>query len=146
MEKHRRKNIDEKTSMKKHRWKNIDEKTLMKKHRWKNIDQNTSAIRNIDWKMCAISQNACVFINIDFCPQLDTIDLTTLQGQLGRLNISISWQQSCKTALTAFIVILSTAQHTCWFSDCILVSSTLVFIHTEDDAIMTFCLQIYTQH
>ena len=23
--------------------------------------------------MCAISQNACVFINIDFCPQLDTI-------------------------------------------------------------------------
>ena len=25
--------------------------------------------------MCAISQNACVFINIDFCPQLDTIAL-----------------------------------------------------------------------
>ena len=68
MEKHRSKKIDQKTSIKK-----IDQKTSIKKNRWKNIDEKTSTIRNIDWKMCTISQNARVFKNIDFCPQLDTI-------------------------------------------------------------------------
>ena len=55
-----------------------------------------------------------------------------------------SWQQSCcKIALTGFqnsYSVYSTVQHT-WafvrFSGPILVSSVLVFIHTEDDAIMT---------
>ena len=37
------------------------------------MDQKPFTIWNINWKMCAILQNACVFKNFDFCPQLDTI-------------------------------------------------------------------------
>ena len=72
--------------------------------------------------------------------------INILAGQLGRLKSdnrspwSISWQQSCcKIALTGFQNSLSTVQHTwafVYFSGPILVSSTLVFIHTEDDAVM----------
>ena len=69
------------------------------------------------------------------------------EGQLGRLKndnhiniLATILLQYCTNSLHSYSVYSTT----CWFSGRILVSSTLVFIHTEDDAIMTFCLQIYT--
>ena len=77
-------------------------------------------MQNIDWKTCASFQNERVFKNIDFCPQLDTIEMNHASGWHGLFPVVVGkvcehyTGKTVNSAANLYIATLNKiATHTC---------------------------------